>query len=55
MILHYPVTRVGFTTLEYVNYLLWPPQIKEDYLFAIHTLKLTLQNLGGVILLALFT
>ena len=46
---------VGFMTLEYVNYVLWAPQTKQVYLFTIHTFRLTLEYLGGVILPPLFT
>ena len=31
------------------------PQTKKEYLFIIHTFMLILENLGGVILLILFT
>ena len=46
---------VGFMTLEYVNYILRGPQTKQEYALTIHTFKLTLENLGGVILPTLFT
>ena len=45
---------VGSVTLEYVIYIMWAPN-KVRILFNIHTFKLTRENLGRVILLALFT
>jgi hypothetical protein len=47
---------LGSIIREYVNRILWSlPSTKRQPSFTIHTFKLTLGNLGGVILPALFT
>ena len=42
-------------TMKYVNHIMWSPQTKEEYSFTIHGFRLTLRNLGEVILPILFT
>ena len=46
---------IGSMTLEYVNYILWASEQSKNILLLFIHLKLTLGNLGGVILMTLFT